>query len=106
MAKESVAGDTVTMTSAMDENDRFSNELVKVLKVRENDKLEAYKPYQLDIYTGDYPFYRSMYMVTVGEGGMPSHGFYSFVTSPQGQKLILTTGVLPAIKHNKMVTIE
>lgn len=105
MAKESSANDTVTMTSAMDVNDRF-NDNVKVLKVRENDKIQAYKPYQFDIYNGDYPFYRSMYMITVGEGGMPSHGFYSFVTSPQGQKLILTTGILPAIKHNKLVTIE
>lgn len=105
MAKESTANDTITMSSSMDENDRF-NSNVKVLKVRENDKIQAYKPYQFDIYNGDYPFYRSMYMITVGEGGMPSHGFYSFVTSPQGQKLILTTGILPAIKHNKLVTIE
>lgn len=105
LAEKASVNDTVMLSSASDDYDKF-NETVKVLKIRENDKLQAYKPYQNDIYNGDYPFYRSMYMITVGEGGMPSHGFYSFVTSPQGQKLILTTGILPALKHNKMVTIE
>lgn len=106
MAKRSSANDTVMLSSAGDNiDDRFNSE-IKVLKIRENDKIEAYRPYQNDIYNGDYPFYRSIYMITVGEGGMPSHGFYSFVTGPQGQKLILTTGILPALKHNKLVTIE
>lgn len=105
MAHKSTLNDTLTFTSEYGETDSFNTD-VKVLKVRENDKVTAYRPYQLDIYNGDYPFYRSMYMITVGEGGMPSHGFYSFVTSPQGQKLIMTTGILPALKHNKLVTIE
>lgn len=79
------------------ENQQFNPD-VKVLAIYESDKgiPVAYKPYQYNIYNGTYPFHRPIYMITVGVGGMPSNGFYSFVTGMQGQKLILTTGVLPA----------
>lgn len=101
-AEMSVANDTIMLSST---NDEFTPE-IKVLKVREMNKLQAYKPFQEDIYNGDYPFYRSIYMITTGEGGMPSHGFFSFVTGVQGQKIMLRTGVLPAIIHTKNVELQ
>lgn len=79
---------------------------VKVLKVRRDDSLEAYKPYQQYIYDGKYPLYRSIYMATTGVGGTTSHGFYSFVTSFRGQKIILLTGVLPALVQPRQVNVE
>lgn len=100
-AKESAKSDTIELSST---NESFISE-VKVLKIREADKLEAYKPYQADIFTGDYPFYRPIYMVTTGTGGMPSHRFFSFVTGTQGQKLILSSGILPAIMNTKRVEL-
>lgn len=100
-AKESAKSDTIELAST---NDSYTAE-VKILKVREADKLEAYKPYQADIFSGNYPFYRSIYMITTGTGGMPSHRFFSFVTGTQGQKLILTSGILPAMMHVKRVEL-
>lgn len=79
---------------------------IKVLKVRRDDSIEAYQPYQAYIYDGRYPLYRSIYMVTTGVGGTPSHGFFSFVTGFQGQKIIMKTGILPATVHPRMVNIE
>ncbi|MCM1355868.1 MAG: substrate-binding domain-containing protein [Staphylococcus sp.] len=82
------------------------NQDVKVLKVRGNDVVTAYKPYQAYIFDGSYPLYRSVYMVTTAPGGTISHRFFSFVTGFQGQKLIQMTGILPATVRPRMVMVE
>lgn len=74
----------------------FSNR-VKVLKVRGDNEVTAYKPYQYYIANGSYPFYRQIYLVTTGPNGTLSHGFYSFVTGYQGQRIMQLTGVLPKV---------
>ena len=81
------------------------NSEVKVLKIRGNDVVTAYKPYQAYIFSGEYPLYRSVYMVTTSPGGV-SHRFYSFVTGFQGQKLIQMTGILPATVRPRLVQVE
>lgn len=78
---------------------------VKVLKVRRDDSLRAFKPYQGYIYDGSYPLYRSMYMITTAANGSLSHGFYSFVTGTIGQKIIQRTGILPARVQPRMVNL-
>lgn len=82
------------------------NQDVKVLKIRGNDVVAAYKPYQAYIFDGSYPLYRSVYMVTTAPGGTITHRFYSFVTGFQGQKLIQMTGILPATVRPRMVSVE
>ena len=79
---------------------------VKVLPIRRNNSLVAVKPYQAYIFDGQYPLFRSIYMVNTGANGTLAHGFFSFVTSFQGQKLIQTTGVLPALVHRRQVELE
>jgi phosphate transport system substrate-binding protein len=78
---------------------------VKVLKVGLDDDYHAYQPYQLYIYDGRYPLYRSIYMITTGVNGSLSHGFYSFVTGTIGQKIIQRTGILPARVQPRMVQL-
>ena len=82
------------------------NSEVKVLKIRGNDVVAAYKPYQAYIFDGSYPLYRSVYMVSTSPGGTVSHRFYSFVTGFQGQKIIQMTGILPATVRPRMVQVE
>ena len=82
------------------------NSDVKVLKVRGNDVVQAYKPYQAYIFDGSYPLYRSVYMVTTSPGGTVTHRFYSFITGFQGQKMIQMTGILPATVRPRMVQVE
>lgn len=79
---------------------------IKVLKVRRDDSIEAYKPYQGYIYDGRYPLYRSIYMITTSVNGSLSHGFYSFVTGTIGQKIIQRTGILPARVQPRMVNLN
>lgn len=69
---------------------------VKVLKINRNDEVRAYKPYQQYIFDGSYPFFRQIYMITAASPSNVAGGFYSFVTGPLGQKIILKTGILPA----------
>lgn len=69
---------------------------VKVLKINRNDEVRAYKPYQEYIFSGQYPFFRQIYMVTTASTSNVAGGFYSFVTGPIGQKIIMKTGILPA----------
>lgn len=88
-------------TSAID----FTNR-IKVLKIRRDNTPIAYKPYQLYIYEGNYPLYRSIYVTTTAPNGSLAHGFYSFLTGFIGQKIILGTGVMPAVVHPRMVSLE
>ena len=82
------------------------NQDVKVLKIRGNNEVTAYKPYQAYIFDGSYPLYRSVYMVSTAPGGTLSHRFFSFVTGFHGQKIIQMTGILPATVRPRMVELE
>lgn len=69
---------------------------VKVLAINRNDEVRAYKPYQQYIFEGTYPFFRQIYMITTASTSNVAGGFYSFVTGPTGQKIIMKTGIMPA----------
>lgn len=100
---------TGELAASLQRNDTTSldfNQAVKVLKVRADSALTAYKPYQAYIFDGSYPLYRSIYMVTTAPGASLGHGFYSFVTGFQGQKLIQMTGILPATVRPRMVNVN
>lgn len=88
------------MVKAVEENANVENTFssaVKVLPVSADDEVLAYKPYQAYIFDGKYPLYRQVYMITAAAGGTLTHGFYTFVTSYRGQKIIQLTGVLPRV---------
>ncbi len=69
---------------------------IKVLKIFREDEFRAYKPYQQYIFEGSYPLFRQIYMITTAPTSNVAGGFYSFVTGPIGQKIIMKTGIMPA----------
>lgn len=79
---------------------------VKVLSIRRNDQLQAFKPYQAYIFDGSYPLFRSIWMINTRTSGTLAAGFFAFVTSFRGQKLIQTTGVLPGTVYRRMVSVD
>lgn len=79
---------------------------VKVMPIRRDNSIHAVKPYQAYIFDGTYPLYRSIWMINTGASGSLANGFFTFVTSFQGQKLIQTTGVLPGTVHHRMVEVN
>ena len=94
----------------LNENDTttidFENSRIKVLKVRRDDELIGYKPYQVYIYDARYPLYRSIYVTCTGPVGGLAQGFYCFLTGFIGQKIIQNTGVLPAAIQPRVVIID
>lgn len=95
---KTLEADDTTATTFTDE--------VKVLGINRPDSPIAYKPYQAYIFDGHYPLYRSIYMINTGASGSLANGFFAFVTSFRGQKLMMSTGVLPATVHHRMVSVD
>lgn len=104
--REKSVEELAAAVEASDTTDLSFHSDVKVLKIRGNNEVTAYRPYQAYIFDGSYPLYRSVYMVTTGSAGTTAHRFYSFVTGFQGQKLIQMTGILPATVTPRMVQVE
>lgn len=76
-------------------NDRMDAAGVNVLGIIRDDAM-TYKPYQQYIYDGSYPLTRCIYMITTGSPVGAAGRFYTFVTSSEGQRLIMRTGIMPA----------
>ncbi|WP_290430465.1 PstS family phosphate ABC transporter substrate-binding protein [Paramuribaculum intestinale] len=106
MSRKEFAASVQSNDSVSNSADMRFSEDVKVIKVRGNDEVTAYMPYQLYIFDGSYPLYRQIYMVCTATGGTISHGFYSFVTGFHGQKIMMTTGVLPRVVQPTLVNIN
>lgn len=70
---------------------------VKVLAVQPKDKVDTYLPTQYNIYNGNYPYYRQIYLISTSTPKSVGQSFFSFVTSTVGQKVILSTGVCPKV---------
>ena len=70
---KTLEADDTTATTFTDE--------VKVLGINRNNSTIAYKPYQAYIFDGNYPLYRSIYMINTGASGSLANGFFAFVTS-------------------------
>ena len=79
---------------------------IKVMKIRRDDEIEAFKPYQAYIYDGSYPLFRSVYVNTTEPNGSLPHCFYSFLSGFIGQKIILNTGVMPAYVQPRVVALN
>lgn len=88
-------------TTALDFNDN-----IKVLKIRRDDYPIGFKPYQAYIFSGEYPLFRSIYVVSTAPRGSLAHGFLTFMTGFIGQKIIQNTGVLPAAIQPRMVQVD
>ena len=81
------------------------SEGVNVLKIRYDNDPVGHQPYQAYIDDGSYPFFRSVYMISSGANGSLSHGFFTFVTSVIGQKIIQQTGIMPAAIQPRIVEL-
>lgn len=79
-------------------NDRIAKSGVKTLGlITENSvALSPFYPTAENIYSGDYPLTRPIYMVTTAIPAGTLGKFYSFVTGVDGQKIIMKSGIMPA----------
>lgn len=68
--------------------------------------LQGYGPTQENIYTGDYPLTRPIYMITTASPAGALGKFYSYVTGVDGQKIMLKSGVMPARLNLQIYEIQ
>jgi phosphate transport system substrate-binding protein len=92
---------TKNEVSVIDFTDR-----IKVMPLRDDDKIQPVKPYQAHIHSGDYPLVRTIWAIDASYNGTLDHGFYAFLTGVIGQKIILQTGVLPAAEPVRTVEVQ
>lgn len=90
--------DSLTVLSSMTTD-------VKVLAVSPKDQVRAYLPDQQNIFDGNYPFHRQMYLISTSVPNTVGHSFYTFVTSHVGQKIILSSGICPKLISVQIVEL-
>ena len=92
-----------------DKDDPLTLSFLKEIKVvgfiKETSPLVV-KPYQEYIKTNDYPFTRDVYMINRQTRAGLGMGFVSFVAGEKGQKIILKSGIVPAIIPERLIQIN
>lgn len=82
---------------------------IKVVSVSDNSRPDAdnsYKPYQAYLVDRIYPLTRDIYIINTEPRNGLVTGFSSFVASDKGQRIILNSGVLPAIAPTRVINIR
>ena len=82
---------------------------IKVVSVSEADVAtlsNSYKPYQAYLLDEMYPLSRSMYMINAEPRSGLSTGLVSFVASDKGQRIILKSGIIPAVAPTRIVNVR
>jgi phosphate transport system substrate-binding protein len=64
------------------------------------------QPYQEYIGDGSYPFKREIYIVNCEIGTRLGTGFASFIASDKGQRIILKSGLLPAVTPVRFIEVS
>ena len=67
---------------------------------------ESYKPYQAYIALGQYPLCRDVFAVMNDPRGGVASGFYTFLCSDRGQRIILKSGLVPATQPLRIVNTK
>lgn len=66
----------------------------------------AHRESPRDFPTGGYPLIRDIYIIiTDPTGGLPS-GFFNFIASDRGQRIILKSGILPANRPVRLIQVS
>ena len=82
---------------------------IKVVSVSESDHPDSensYKPYQAYMVDKVYPLTRDIYIINAEPRNGLVTGFSSFVASDKGQRIILKSGVIPAIAPTRVINIR
>lgn len=69
-------------------------------------ELEFFTPHQAHIYRKYYPLSRTIYLYALNVGKGPGLGFMSFAASSDGQKIIVSNGLVPATMPVRLVQLN
>jgi phosphate transport system substrate-binding protein len=100
----------VSLVSDSDDSTQLSFlKKINVVSLSRSDKPtpdNSYKPYQAYIYRGDYPLTRDVYAINAEPRNGLATGFTSFLASDRGQRIILKSGIVPAIAPIRIVNVR
>ncbi|MFA6468074.1 MAG: substrate-binding domain-containing protein [Bacteroidota bacterium] len=68
--------------------------------------MEYFQPHQAYIYQRYYPLTRTIYIYSLNVGKGPGLGFTSFAASSDGQKIIVSNGLVPATMPVRLVQLN
>jgi phosphate transport system substrate-binding protein len=86
----------------------FLNNIKVVPLSRDSVATEAnsFEPYQAYLSLGNYPLTRDIIVINTDPRPGLASGFAAFVASDKGQRIILKTGILPAIAPSRLVKVR
>lgn len=79
---------------------------IRVATIAANENSRGYKPFQAFIATQQYPLCRSIYLISTDPHLGLAAGFQSFVASDKGQRIILKSGLVPAIAPIRLIQVR
>lgn len=97
------------ITNRSDSTHLSFHKRIKVMSVSDNAKpalSDYYKPYQAYMVDKIYPLTREIYLINTEPRNGLATGFSAFVASDKGQRIILKSGILPAVAPTRVVNIR
>jgi len=97
------------ISNRMDSLHLSFNRKVRTVAVSESEVADAdnsFKPFQAYLVDGLYPFARDVYYIGVEPYHGLATGFSNFMASDNGQRIILKSGILPAIAPTRLVHVR
>lgn len=80
--------------------------LVSPVRVKRDEQSPAFGPFQAYIASGEYPYYRSIYMINTESSNGLCTGFTIFVAGQRGQKIFEKTNVSPARIEEREINLK
>lgn len=79
---------------------------IKIADIAKTAGAEGFGPYQAYMYTGQYPFKRTVYVINAQARKGLGLGFASFMASDNGQRIIHKDGMLPVQAPTRVIQIQ
>lgn len=79
---------------------------IRVARIGATQLTDAYKPYQAYLATEQYPLTRNIYLISTDPHLGLAEGFIAFSSSDKGQRIILKSGILPAIAPVRLIQVN
>ena len=80
---------------------------VRIVRISKGDRAtlsDSYLPYAGDVYNGNYPFWRPLYVIISESREGLARGLCFFLTQQIGQKVVLKAGIMPITDVHKTMT--
>jgi phosphate transport system substrate-binding protein len=79
---------------------------VRLVDIAREAGAEGFGPYQAYLATGDYPYKRTVYVINAQARAGLGLGLASYLAGPDGQRIVLKDGLLPAQAPTRLIQVK